>query len=59
MSRFQVLSDEQGSMIAGLLPKPTGRRGRPFADAHLVVEGITGVGVGSRGVICRRSLAAD
>lgn len=40
MSRFQVLSDEQWSMIADLLPKPTGRRGRPFADARLVVEGI-------------------
>lgn len=40
MSRFQMLSDAQWSLIEGVLPGPTGRRGRPFADARLVVEGI-------------------
>ena len=40
MSRFQVLSDEHWSLIADLLPVRTGRRGRPFADARLMVEAI-------------------
>ena len=40
MSRFQVLSDAQWSLIEGLLPRPTGRKGRPFADARTMVEGI-------------------
>jgi len=40
MSRFQMLSDVQWSLIEELLPRPTGRRGRPFADARLMVEGI-------------------
>ena len=40
MSRFQVLSDAQWSLIEVLLPRPTGRRGRPYSDARLVVEGI-------------------
>ncbi len=40
MSRFQVLSDAQWELIADQLPKPTGRKGRPFADARLMVEGI-------------------
>ena len=40
MSRFQVLSDGQWALIEELLPRPTGRRGRPFSDARLVVEGI-------------------
>ncbi len=40
MSRFQVLSDAQWSLIEGMLPRPTGRKGRPFADARLMVEGI-------------------
>ena len=40
MSRFQVLSDAQWSLIAELLPVRTGRPGRPFADARLMVEGI-------------------
>lgn len=40
MSRFQMLSDAQWSLIAGMLPRPTGRKGRPFADARLMVEGI-------------------
>lgn len=40
MSRFQVLSDDQWAMIEGLLPRRTGRRGRPFSDARMIVEGI-------------------
>lgn len=40
MSRFQVLSDAQWSLIEDSLPRPTGRRGRPFADARTMVEGI-------------------
>jgi putative transposase len=35
-----VLSDAQWSLIADLLPARTGRPGRPFADARLMVEGI-------------------
>lgn len=40
VSRFQLLSDAQWELIAGFLPGPTGRKGRPFADARLMVEGI-------------------
>ncbi|WP_156144065.1 IS5 family transposase [Sinomonas humi] len=40
MSRFQLLSDAQWSLIEDLLPRPTGRKGRPFADARSMVEGI-------------------
>ncbi|MEE1619321.1 IS5 family transposase [Brachybacterium sp. J153] len=40
MSRFQMLSDAQWSLIEEMLPRPTGRKGRPFADARLMVEGI-------------------
>jgi len=40
VSRFQVLSDAQWSLIEELLPRPTGRRGRPFSDARAMVEGI-------------------
>lgn len=40
MSRFQVLSDAQWALIEDALPRPTGRRGRPFADARTMVEGI-------------------
>ena len=40
MPRFQVLSDDQWAMIEGLLPRRTGRRGRPFSDARMIVEGI-------------------
>ncbi len=40
MSRFRVFSDAQWSLIEDLLPKPTGRQGRPFSDARRVVEGI-------------------
>jgi transposase len=40
VSRFQLLSDAQWSLIADLLPTRTGKRGRPFRDARQVVEGI-------------------
>src|SRR5262245_61729846 len=40
MSRFQLLSDAQWELIAGLLPVRTGKRGRPFRDARPVVEDI-------------------
>ena len=40
MSRLQKLSDAQWSLIEGMLPRPTGREGRPFADARLMAEGI-------------------
>ena len=40
MSRFQVLSDAQWSLIEGMLPRQTGRKGRPFADARTMVEAI-------------------
>jgi len=39
-ARFQVLSDAQWALIEVLLPRPTGRRGRPYSDARQVVEGI-------------------
>ena len=40
MARFQMLSDAQWSLIEAKLPRPTGRQGRPFADARLMVEAI-------------------
>jgi transposase len=40
MSRFQVLSDAQWSLIEDVLPRPTGRKGRPFSDARTMVEAI-------------------
>lgn len=40
MSRFQVLSDAQWSLIEPMLPGPTARRGRPFADARLMPKAI-------------------
>jgi putative transposase len=40
MSRFQLLSDGQWSLIEDLLPSRTGKRGRPFRDARQVIEGI-------------------
>lgn len=40
MSRFQVLSDVQWSLIEEMLPRPTGRPGRKFSDARTMVEGI-------------------
>jgi transposase len=40
VSRFQLLTDAQWELIAPSLPGPTGRKGRPFADARLMIEGI-------------------
>jgi putative transposase len=40
VSRFQVLSDAQWALIEDLLPVRSGKRGRPFSDARVVVEGI-------------------
>lgn len=40
MSRFQLLTDAQFNHIADLLPGPTGKRGRPFADSRVIIEGI-------------------
>ena len=40
MSRFQLLTDDQWELIADLMPGPTGKQGRPFADARMMVEGI-------------------
>jgi transposase len=40
VSRFELLSDAQWVLIEPLLPVRTGRRGRPFADARSMVEGI-------------------
>ncbi|TFH98243.1 IS5 family transposase, partial [Micrococcus flavus] len=40
MSRFQMLSDAQWTLIAPMLPARTGRQGRPFADARTMVEAI-------------------
>jgi transposase len=40
MSRFQVLSDAQWSLIENALPRPTGQKGRPFSDARRMVEAI-------------------
>ena len=34
------MSDAQWSLIEWMLPRPTGRKGRPFADARTVIEGI-------------------
>ena len=41
MTRFRLLSDTQWSSIAAFLPGPTGKRGRPFADARRMVEEIS------------------
>lgn len=35
-----MLSNAQWSLIEGMVPRPTGRKGRPFSDARLMVEGI-------------------
>ena len=40
MSRFQMLSDAQWSLIEEMLPRPRGRKGRPFSDARQMVEAI-------------------
>jgi transposase len=40
VSRFQLLSDAQWALIEDVLPVRTGRRGRPFSNARVMVEGI-------------------
>ena len=40
MSRFQLLSDTQWDLISDLMPGPTGKKGRPFADSRMIIEGI-------------------
>ena len=40
MSRFQLLSDAQWSLIGPSLPSSVGKPGRPFSDARTMVEGI-------------------
>ncbi|OKL50703.1 IS5 family transposase [Bowdeniella nasicola] len=41
MTRFQLLSDAQWSLIEDLFPSRAGQgKGRPYADARTVVEGI-------------------
>jgi transposase len=40
MSRFQLLTDAQWSLIEELVPGRTGKKGRPFRDARQMVEGI-------------------
>ena len=40
MSRFQMLSDAQWELIAPMLPTHTGRPGRPFSDALMMIEAI-------------------
>ncbi|PND57692.1 IS5/IS1182 family transposase [Mycobacterium sp. ENV421] len=40
MSRFQLLTDAQWSLIEDLLPVRTGKKGRPFRDARQMLEGI-------------------
>ncbi|WP_459588474.1 IS5 family transposase [Corynebacterium camporealensis] len=39
-SRFRVLTDHQWETIETLLPSSDGRRGRPFSNSRLIVEGI-------------------
>ncbi|AKE39834.1 IS5 family transposase [Corynebacterium camporealensis] len=39
-SRFRVLTDHQWEIIEALLPSSDGRRGRPFSNSRLIVEGI-------------------
>lgn len=40
MTRFELLTDEEWDIIADFLPGPTGKKGRPFADARTMIEGI-------------------
>lgn len=40
LSRFQRLTDDQWARVEPLLPSNAGRRGRPFRDNRLIVEGI-------------------
>ena len=39
-SRFRVLTDHQWETIETLLPSSDGRRGRPFCNSRIIVEGI-------------------
>ncbi|MFF0904978.1 UNVERIFIED_CONTAM: hypothetical protein RF653_14985 [Kocuria sp. CPCC 205316] len=39
MSRFQMLSDAQWSLIESMLPAPTGRKGRPLEQIFIRVYG--------------------
>jgi transposase len=55
MSRFQVLSDAPWLLIEEMLPRPTGRKGRPFSDARTMVEAIIyRYRCGIAGVTCPR-----
>lgn len=40
MSRFQLLTDDQWALISDKLPHRTGKKGRPFSDPRLMLEGI-------------------
>ena len=40
MSRFALLTDAQWARVEPLMPSSDGRRGRPFRDHRVVVEGI-------------------
>lgn len=40
MSRLHMLSDAQWELIAPMLPTRTGRPGRPFSDARMMLEAI-------------------
>ena len=54
MSRFQLLSDAQWSLIAAMLPRRrVGRAGRSRMRARWWRRSSTAIGTGSRGVICR------
>src|SRR5690625_5585151 len=39
-SRQQILSDEQWERVAPLLPSNAGRKGHPFTNNRMIVEGI-------------------
>jgi len=39
-NRFRVLTGQQWETVEGLLPSSNGRRGGPFRNSRLVVEGI-------------------
>lgn len=40
MSRLRALTDAQWSLIAAMVPGPTGRPGRKFSDPRTMIEGI-------------------
>lgn len=40
MTRAEQVSDEFWRIVAPLLPQPTGRAGRPWAEHRMVLEGI-------------------